>query len=144
MPAEERLIIKPLAKPLKETPSELMRWFCKALDLEDKVEPEILKNIVSRSISGEGITSKELCDWLEIPRTTVIYHLNRFISSGLIIRKGRKYFLRSMSMEDTIADIQADMLREFGRLLEFAEKFDELVTREFYGRAAKREKKGRE
>ncbi len=144
MPAEEKLIIKPLTRPSNETTNELVRWFCKVFDLEEKVEPEILEQIISKSISGEGITSKELNKKLNIPRTTIIYHLNRFISSGLIVRRGRKYYLRSMSMEETIAELQADVLREFNKLLEFAEKFDELVLRDVYGRTAKREKGRRE
>jgi len=45
-----------------------------------------------------------------------------------------------MSLEDTIAELQEDMLREFNRLIEFAEKFDELISREIYGRRTKRPK----
>ena len=87
----------------------------------------LFKEIVSSSVSGEGITSKELNDKLEIPRTTVIYHLNRFIGSGLVVRKGCKYQLRSNDMKDTIEELQSDMLHEFNKTLEFAERFDKIL-----------------
>ncbi|MGB9732498.1 MAG: winged helix-turn-helix domain-containing protein [Candidatus Micrarchaeia archaeon] len=138
MPSEEKLIIKPLSRPQKETVDDLVKWFCKAFDLEEELEPRILREIISKSLLGEGATSKELYQKMKIPRSTVIYHLNRFISAGLIVRRGRKYFLRSMSMEDTIAELQRDMLMEFSKLIEFAEKFDELITREIYGGRKKR------
>lgn len=138
MPSEEKLIIKPLSRPSRETTEELVKWFCKVFDLEEEMEPDMLREIISKSISGEGVTSKELYEKMGIPRSTVIYHLNRFISVGLIVRKGRKYFLRSMSMEDTITELQEDMLREFNRLTEFAEKFDELIMRELYGKRGRR------
>ncbi len=134
MPSEEKLVLRPVSKPQNETEDELVRWFCKAFGLEEELEPVILKEIISKSISGEGTTSKELYEKIKIPRSTVIYHLNRFIDSGLIVRKGRKYYLRSMSLEETIAELQQDMLREFSKLIEFAEKFDEMITRELYGR----------
>jgi predicted transcriptional regulator len=140
MPSEEKLVIKPLSRPSNETSDELARWFCKVFDLEEESEPEILREVIRKSISGEGVTSLELCKKMKMPRSTIIYHLNRLISTGLVVRKGRKYFLRSMSLEDTIAELQEDMLREFNRLIEFAEKFDELISREIYGRGSKRPK----
>jgi predicted transcriptional regulator len=140
MPSEEKLVIKPLSRPSNETSDELARWFCKVFDLEEESEPEMLREIIKKSISGEGVTSLELYKKMKMPRSTVIYHLNRLIGTGLVVRKGRKYFLRSMSLEDTIAELQEDMLREFNRLIEFAEKFDELMSREIYGRGSKRPK----
>jgi predicted transcriptional regulator len=136
MPVEERIIVRSIAKPSKDSIDELTFWFCRAFDLASKdesLEPALLKEIVSASTSGSGVTSKELNSRLDIPRTTVIYHLNRFIGSGLIVRKGRKYFLRSEDMESTIEELQADMLREFSRMLEFAERFDEILTGDTLG-----------
>jgi predicted transcriptional regulator len=131
MPVEERIVIRSIARPTKDSIEELTFWFCRAFDLDSKeesMEPALLKEIVSASTSGSGVTSKELNDRLDVPRTTVIYHLNRFIGSGLVVRKGRKYFLRSEDMESTVEELQADMMREFSRMLEFAERFDKILT----------------
>ena len=136
MPVEERIIVRSIGKPSKDSIDEMTFWFCRAFDLASKdesMEPALLKEIVSASTSGSGVTSKELNARLDVPRTTVIYHLNRFICSGLIVRKGRKYFLRSEDMESTIEELQADMLREFSRMLEFAERFDEMMTGDALG-----------
>ncbi|VVB77062.1 Uncharacterised protein [uncultured archaeon] len=143
MPVEERIIIRLMAKPSEESADDLMAWFCKAFDLastSQDLEPTMFKEIVSASASGSGVTSKELNDRLEIPRTTVIYHLNRFIGSGLVVRKGTRYFLRSTDMESTIEELQADMLREFDRMLEFAEKFDDIVAGDALDRRGERKK----
>ena len=129
MASEERIIIRPIAKPSEDSVDELTFWFCRAFDLATKgeaLEPALFKEIVSAM--GTGVTSKELNDRLSVPRTTVIYHLNRFIGSGLVVRKGRKYFLRSEDMESTIEELQADMVREFSRMLEFAERFDAVLA----------------
>jgi transposase len=137
MAAEERLVIRQVAKPSKDTIDEFVNWFCKVFNLSESrssAEPKMLRIIAGRSFSGEGITSKELNKLLSMPRSTTIYHLNRFISSGIVVRKGRKYYLRSENMEDTIEELQDDMLREFNRMMEFAEKFDKLIESEVYGR----------
>jgi len=141
MVTEERIAIKPVNKPAKEGVDALVSWFCESLDLSDKdnLEPTMLKEIINRSMNGNGVTSMELKVRLDTPRTTVIYHLNRFIHSGIVVRKGRKYCLRSTDMASTLEELQGDMEREFVRLIEFAEKMDVMFESDVYGR--KRAKK---
>jgi predicted transcriptional regulator len=142
MVTEEKLVIKTVNKPNKEDLNELSEWFVRVFDLagkNDRLESEMFKEIASRSIQGEGVTSKVLNEKLEVPRSTVIYHLNQFIYSGLIVRKGRRYYLRSDDMKSTMEEMQADMIREFGRLMAFAEKLDEILEEDAHGR--KRDKK---
>lgn len=136
----EKLVIKTVNKPQKDNEEVLLEWFCEVFDLSGKkndVEPGILKEIAGSSIKGEGITSKDLNKKLDMPRSTVIYHINRFIYSGIVIRKGRKYYLRSNDMSSTIEELQADMLREFNRLSVFAVKLDQLIENDLYGRREK-------
>lgn len=137
MPGEEKIVVRQIQKPKTQDVDTLVSWFLKSLDLsekEDALEPEMLKNIVEANFEGIGITSMELHARLETPRTTVIYHLNRFISSGLVVRKGRKYFLRATDMESTFEEMQADMVREFNRMMEIAEKFDQMMIGDIHGR----------
>jgi predicted transcriptional regulator len=142
MASDEKLVIKQVSKPPKEDVDTLVAWFLQSFDLsdsKDSLEPGMLKEIISGSVKGSGVTSKELNIRLETPRTTVIYHLNRFIYSGLVVRKGRKYYLRSEDMESTLEEMQADMTREFQRMMEIAEKLDDIIEEDTYGR--RREKR---
>ncbi len=140
MSSTEKLVIKALNKPAKGGQEEILEWFCEVFDLagkNDPLEPEMLRQIAERSIKGEGITSKDLNKRLETPRSTVIYHLNRFIYSGLVVRKGRKYYLRSNDMTSTLEEMQAEMEREFNRMMELAGKLDKMLESEAYGRRRK-------
>jgi predicted transcriptional regulator len=137
MVLEEKIVLKTMNRPSKESVDKLSEWFCQVLGLgskDNELEPEILKAVISGSVVGNGITSKDLNTELEIPRSTVIYHLNRFICSGIVVRKGRKYYLRSEDMKGTIEELQADMEREFVRMMEFADKMDKLLEDDFHGR----------
>ncbi len=142
-----RLIIKTVSRPIKEGEGDLLEWFCDVFGLagrNSRFEPEILKEIVGSSIKGEGVTSKDLNKRLERPRSTVIYHLNRFIYSGLVVRKGRKYYLRSMDMENTIKELQSEMLIEFNRIMEFAERLDRIMEEDLHDERQRKGKRGKE
>lgn len=135
--SEEKIVIKAVNKPEKENRDVILTWFCQVFDLgngQDSTEPVIFKEIVVASFSGKGITSKDLNKKLDIPRSTVIYHLNRFIYTGLVVRKGRRYYLRSEDMASTIEELQADLDREFNRMIQFAEKLDDIFEANSYGR----------
>ncbi len=140
MVTEERIAIKQVNRPAKENVDALVSWFCESLDLSDKddLEPTMLKEIINTSMKGSGVTSRELKSRLNTPRTTVIYHLNRFIYSGIVVRKGRRYYLRSTDMASTLEELQADMERDFVRLIEFAQRMDAMFESDVYGRRRSR------
>ena len=98
----------------------------------------MFKELVENSMKGTGTTSKELNKELDLPRSTVIYHLNRFMSSGLVVRKGTRYYLRASDFETTIQELQSEMLMEFNRMMQFASKLDEIMEDEINGRRKKR------
>jgi predicted transcriptional regulator len=133
----DKIVIKTVNKPGKEDAKGITDWFLDSFDLlgkDDQLEQTMFKELVENSLKGVGISSKELNEDLNLPRSTVIYHLNRFISSGLVIRKGRKYYLRAEDFESTIQELQTEMLNDFSRMMQFASKLDELMESEIYGR----------
>ena len=125
-----KIVIKTISRPEGKGIEALSGLFCKVFDLSNgrsDIEPLILQEIANSSLKGDGTTSKTLNKKLSVPRSTVIYHLNRFIYSGLVIRRGRRYFLRSNDMVSTLEDLQVEILQEFRRLMEFAERMDEII-----------------
>ncbi len=136
MTREEKIVLKSVNKPDKENVNALSEWFCAALGFStsDDTEPKLFERLALSSIQGEGITSKHLSQELKTPRSTIIYHLNEFISSGLVVRKGTRYFLRGNDLSTTFDEIRADMQREFDRMMQIASRFDEMMEGELYGR----------
>lgn len=127
MGSEEKIVIRYVGRPSSTDIKELTDWFIKVFDLggkEDGIEPVMFKEIFANNTEGKGVTSKGLNKKLDIPRSTVIYHLNRFIYSGIVVRKGRKYYLRSESMHETIEELHGDIEREFSRMMQFADMMD--------------------
>jgi len=144
---EEKIIVKSIGRPRDADRDELIEWFCRVFGLAegpDDMEPKLLRAIVSASFAGNGITSKVLYKRLSAPRSTIIYHLNRLIETGVVVRKGRKYYLRSSDMQSTVEELQADIIREFEKLEEYAKKFDSLFGVDNYGREKRRLKSAEE
>ncbi|MGC8649167.1 MAG: hypothetical protein ACP5UN_03035 [Candidatus Micrarchaeia archaeon] len=131
-----KIEINTVAKPSKKHEKDILKWFCLELGLttkddEEGIEIAILKNLIMAAYKDKGITSLKLKELLNYPiaRSTVIYHLNRLIDAGLIVKKGRYYFLRGTIMSRTIEELEYDLDREFKRMIEAAEQLDKLMSK---------------
>ena len=147
MPKAEKIVVKTVTRPSVESAQALTDWFFDTFDLSgkgDRPEREMFQIIVSSSLKGTGTSSKSISKSLNVPLSTVIYDLNKFIDCGLVVRKGREYFLRASDFESTIQELQAEMLTEFNRMMQFASKLDELIEDEIYGRGRGEEREERE
>ncbi len=136
MPKAEKIVIRAIGRPMGEDAGSLTNWFFDSFDLSgkgDTPERSMFSRIVINSLKGLGTPSKDLSRELKLPLSTVIYNLNKFIDSGLVVRKGREYFLRGSDFESTLQEIQAEMITEFNRMMQFASKLDELFASEIYG-----------
>lgn len=57
-------------------------------------------------------------------RTTVIYHLNRLVEGGLLVKKGNLYFIRGGSLEAMVKELKKDVDALFEELVEVAREVD--------------------
>ncbi len=127
----EKIEIRAIEKPDEKDPVKIIRWFCAAFGLsgnnEDSIEEQIFRDFAFSAQKGEGLSSSELKFDRTVARSTVIYHLNRFIEVGLIVKKGRRYYLRAADMSKVIEEIEYDIEREMQRMLDTAREFDRIV-----------------
>jgi predicted transcriptional regulator len=126
----DRVIIKFIERPSSDNPEEIIRWFCAAFGLSTEkngIEEQMLSRFMEAAHREMGISSTELSQGSKLARSTIIYHLNRFLDSGLIVKDGRKYYLRATEMKKTIEEIEYDIEREMRRMLDMATEFDRLM-----------------
>ncbi|MDE1856999.1 MAG: hypothetical protein KGH98_02850 [Candidatus Micrarchaeota archaeon] len=130
----ERIVIKVVGMPNDGDPDRMIKWFCEVFDLSngkdnDNIEEQILKRFILNQGNGDGLSSSQLNADLEthLARSTLIYHLNRFIDAGLLVRKGRRYHLRANELSKTIEELEYDIDREMKRLHHVAEEFERIM-----------------
>ena len=128
----EKIEIRALEMPDEKNPEKILMWFVAAFGLssdeKDSIEGQILKDFAYAARRNEGLSSSELKFDREVARSTVIYHLNRLMEVGFIVKKGRKYHLRAMDMTKVIQEIEYDIEREMQRMLDTAKEFDRLFS----------------
>ena len=128
----QQIMIRFIEKPDQNDAEGIIRWFCDVFGLsspedENPVEEQILKSFVEAARDGKGLSSSELDLETKLARSTVIYHLNRFRDAGLIVKRGRKYYLRAGKMENVIQEVGYDLERELRGLIDASKRLDMML-----------------
>ncbi len=76
------------------------------------------------SENTNGLTSDEIATELDLTRGAIVYHLNNFMSAGLVIREKNLYRLRSQCLQKSIDEIRNDAFRIFNEMMKIAEEID--------------------
>jgi predicted transcriptional regulator len=128
-----RIVIKTVERASNKTPTGFVKWLCEVLDLGEAgkgakaLDQQILEKLIVASRLNTGITSSEIGKKEGVARSTVIYHLNGLINTGLVTKKGRKYYLRAIDVASTIKEMEYDIDREFSRMHDAAQEFDRML-----------------
>ncbi len=128
----EQIVIRFIEKPDQNDAEGIIRWFCDVFGLtsqeeENPVEEQILKSFIEAARDGKGLSSGELDLETKLARSTIIYHLNRFRDAGLLVKKGRKYYLRASEMEKVVQEIGYDLERELRGLIDASKRLDMML-----------------
>ncbi|MSR86416.1 ArsR family transcriptional regulator, partial [Candidatus Woesearchaeota archaeon] len=70
------------------------------------------------------LSSDELAYKLDLSRATVIHHLEKLISNGLVIIEDGKYALREKNLASTLKKMKQDVLSAYDNLEEIAKEID--------------------
>ena len=129
-----KIVIQPAERPSTNAPQEIIKWICVELGLSngtenDTASEKLLEELAEAASDRRGLTSSELKINKEMARSTVIYHLNRLIEAGLVVKKGRYYYLRTTQLAKTLEEINYDIEREMKRMIETAREFDLAMSR---------------
>lgn len=124
-----QIVIRYISVPVQEDNRDAeMDYIYQCLGLgdeRDQVGRSVFRALMRASMQGTGISSRDIMQLGEVSQAAVIYHLNLFQRSGLVVKDGRMYYLRGRTLEETLADMENDMHRRFSHLKEIARKIEE-------------------
>ena len=72
----------------------------------------------------DGLSSDQIANELNLSRGAIVYHLNNFIKTGLVLKESNKYRLRSSSLQQSLEEIREDMDRMMKRMVKIATEID--------------------
>lgn len=93
-------------------------------DERDEIGMMVFRALVKASCQGSGISSKDIAQLGHVTQAAIIYHLNQFRRSGLVVKEGRNYYLKGHTLENTLEEMESDMARRFERMKKIAKKID--------------------
>jgi predicted transcriptional regulator len=124
------IIIKKIRSPPPGSLNEDIDYICKSFGYftpRDKQDTagKIFRLIVKKTAnSNMGLSSDEIAEELSLTRGAIIYHLNNFITAGLVIKENNRYRLRSQSIQKIIEEIKIDIERIMGQMMKIANDID--------------------
>jgi len=108
-----RITIIRSSRPEKEDINKELQWFGGSLGLfnlrdKDKSCFRVFIVLVQSLKSGAKLTSDEIAAATRLSRGTVVHHLNKLMSSGIVVQERNKYLLRMDSLEEMVEHIKRD------------------------------------
>ncbi len=89
-----QIAIREVERPEVQSVERDIEWICECLglaDKEDELATAIFKQLLRSTRERQGVSSRELMQKSHVTQGAVVYHLNVFISNGVVIKQGRQY-----------------------------------------------------
>lgn len=93
---------------------------------KDRLAFNIFLHVLSNNLKG-GVKTKAIMQAEGVTQAAAVYHLNKFIERGLVIKRGTRYFLRGESIEETVDELKKDFLRRAERIKKIAKRVDDFI-----------------
>jgi predicted transcriptional regulator len=126
----EKIVLIRSRKPPEPDMNDLLQWFGSSLGLfgmrdRDKSCFRVFLELIKGLKSRRALSSDELALRTGLTRGTTVHHLNKLISSGIVVHESNRYMLRASNLHDIIEELQKDMVRTTDDLKKTAIKIDE-------------------
>ena len=130
---EKSITFVKITKPVKNDLNDELRWLGASLglfQLRDKNSScfRVFIEVLKSTKEDKGLTSDEIAYRTDLARGTVVHHLNKLMSEGIIVYSGKKYLLRSKDLEDVMDQIEQDSLKMIEEMRKIAKDIDNLLN----------------
>ena len=125
-----RLTIISVPAPRKGDVNEQLQWLGGSLGLfnprdKDRSCFRIFITLLKSAKAKKEISSDELAAMTGLSRGTVVHHLNKLMSAGLVEGYKSRYVLRVDNLEALISKLEQDVQQTLDRLREIASQVDD-------------------
>jgi biotin operon repressor len=125
----QKITIIKIRKPLKNDINEELQWLGTSLGLfslrdRDKSCFRIFIELLKSTKKQRGLSSDEIAYRLKISRGTVIHHIKKLKSSGLVVLDNKKYLLRVDNLSLLVDEVKSDIERAYDDLKDVAKDID--------------------
>ena len=125
-----RITIIRSSRPEKKDINKELQWFGGTLGLfslrdKDKSCFRVFITLLQGLKQDKKLTSNEIAMRTGLTRGTVVHHLNKLMSSGIVVSEHNEYSLRMDNLEKMVEHIKRDADDAWEKLREVAKDIDE-------------------
>ncbi len=125
----KKITIKNIPYPQTPNLNDELQWFGNSLGLfslrdKDKSMFRIFIELLKSAKTRVPISSDEIAEDLGLSRGTVMHHINKMTSSGLVTSKNNRYILRVDNLNQLVKELQRDLTDMLEDLKEVADEID--------------------
>lgn len=119
----------------KDNINDELKWFGLSIGLfnmrdKDKSCFRIFIELLKAAKKNSGFTSDQLAQKVGISRGTIVHHLNRLMSSGIVVYNGNVYTLSSPTLTEMTKRLEHDLLKTLKNLEKVTKHLDETLEME--------------
>lgn len=123
-------VIKEIRRPREEDVEKQIEWLCDSFGFwnrrdRDRTATKVFEAFVGAAQRRMLLSSDDVAHKLKISRGTAVHHIKKYVRSGLVIKGDDGYELRMQSVEETLGEMEHDMLRTIRMIRRIAKEIDE-------------------
>ena len=132
MITSQKITIIKIRRPISRSLNEELQWLGQSLGLfssrdKDKSCFRIFVELIKGEKKNTHYSSQELAEKADLARSTVIFHLNKLIESGIVIEDDGRYMLRVHELSLLINEMKKDIERTMEDLKQTASEIDKIL-----------------
>jgi predicted transcriptional regulator len=124
-----KITIYRISRPKETNINDELQWFFDSLGLlgnrdRNKSCFRMVITLLKDLRQGEGMTSDEIAEKVQLSRGTVVHHLHNLMDAGVVVIHRQKYMLRVENLKKLIDEIQEDLYKTMEELKSVANEID--------------------
>lgn len=125
-----QIILVELPRPRERDINFELQWLGNSLGLfgerdKDKSCFRVFVTLVKETRIERPLSSDDIAEQLHLSRGTVVHHINRLMSRGIVRHEREGYVLRVENLHRLVGELHRDSERMFGQLKKISKDIDE-------------------
>ena len=125
----QKITIIRVSRPSHKNLNDELQWFGTSLGLfslrdKDKSCFRIFIELLKETRKKNALTSDQLAERLKLSRATVLHHLDKLFSAGIVVADRNRYYLRVETLSYLVDELKKDVDRMVDDLKDVASEID--------------------
>ncbi len=125
-----QFVVRHVRAPIEINIEKDIEWFCESFGFKEPRDNSgtaisIFRQLLKTVHDDNGLTSTQISEQVGVTRGAVLHHLEKFQDSGIIIKRGQAYSLRTINLGEMVKEVEEDIKRTLEHIHDIATEIDD-------------------